>query len=331
MDEYTFRLACKADAPLIVAFVNRHFDLRSPLVNLPVFFSYYYGGKGDALHFALAERGGQLVAVAGFIPSCSGAHPDVWVSIWVADKAAKGSGLELMAALPELTGCRTLACNNIRPETRPFYAFLGYTTGRVGHFYRLAPREAYTVARVAQPVILPVRGEGRLWRISTAGALRQSGFVLPAQNPYKDMAYLQKRYFAYPQQAYNVWACGAEAGHVPEALLVTRTVPVLGTAVLRIVDYVGDEAALPRFGPAIDALLRSEGAEYTDFYCAGLAPETLAVAGFCERLEGDGNVLPNYLSPPLFENTEYYYFTSNPEEFRLCKADGDQDRPNVLG
>ena len=55
----------------------------------------------------------------------------------------------------------------------------------------------------------------------------------------------------------------------------------------------------------------------------------MAAAGFCERREGDANILPNYLQPPLFENTEYYYFTSDPGRFVLFKADGDQDRPNL--
>ena len=54
-----------------------------------------------------------------------------------------------------------------------------------------------------------------------------------------------------------------------------------------------------------------------------------AAAGFSERREGDGTVIPNYLTPPLRENTEYYYFTNRPEGFVLFKADGDQDRPNL--
>ena len=30
-----------------------------------------------------------------------------------------------------------------------------------------------------------------------------------------------------------------------------------------------------------------------------------------------------------YENTEYCYFTSDPDGFMLFKADGDQDRPNI--
>ena len=48
-----------------------------------------------------------------------------------------------------------------------------------------------------------------------------------------------------------------------------------------------------------------------------------------ERVEGDGCIIPNYLTPPVHENTEYYYFTNKPESFVLFKADGDQDRPNL--
>ena len=46
-------------------------------------------------------------------------------------------------------------------------------------------------------------------------------------------------------------------------------------------------------------------------------------------VEGDGCIIPNYLTPPVHENTEYYYFTNKPENFVLFKADGDQDRPNL--
>lgn len=324
------RLATRADAAAIVDFMNTHWETRHPLVNLPDFFEYYYAGGGDTLHFALAEtEAGHLAAIAGYIPANREATPDVWISIWVADKAARGCGLELMAALPGLVGCRTLACNNIRPATRPFYEFLGYTTGRVGHFYRLAKRDTYRVARPAQRDILPVGGNLRLQRLETPKTLRQSGFVPPQANPYKDIWYITRRYYAYPRQHYDVWGATAPEGGAVKALLVTRTVPVLGTHVVRIADYIGETALLPRLGTAIQALLDAEGAEYIDFYCAGIDAKLLAAAGFSERKEGDGTVLPNYLTPPLFENTEYYYFTNSPGGFVLCRADGDQDRPNI--
>ncbi|MFV0351353.1 MAG: hypothetical protein ACK5JF_03460 [Oscillospiraceae bacterium] len=326
---YTFRLANMADKDAIVQFMNTHWETRHPLVNRPEYFGYYYQGNGGLLRFALAEQDEKIAALAGYIPANQN-ETDLWVSLWAADKKAKGSGLELMAEIPSLTGCRSLSCNNIRPETRPFYEFLGFATGRMGHFYRLAEGKPYTLAKLTSISIPPVTGDVALLPIADAGSLLQSGFIPPSSaNPHKDLWYLARRYFAFPHQQYNVYAALAPGSTIPGALLVTRTIQSQGSAVLRIVDYVGPSAWLPRMGNGINQLLHQANAEYADFYCAGLDAGLLSKAGFVERTEDDTNILPNYLTPPLFENTDYYYFTNLPQNFTMFKADGDQDRPNL--
>ncbi|MDL2219200.1 hypothetical protein LJC04_02515 [Ruminococcaceae bacterium OttesenSCG-928-O06] len=330
MQEYSFRLAGAADEAAIRQFVRTHWESRHPLVELPDFFAYYYKIRPGQLNFALCERGDALCAVAGFVYANQCEAPDVWVSLWVADKAASGSGLELMEALPRLCGCRTLACNNIRPETRPFYHFLGFTTGRVAHYYRLAQRARYTVARVENPRISPVGGAAQLTLLPNAAALATSGFVPPkTANPCKDLWYIARRYFAFPRQEYRLYAA-ALPGAAPCALLAARVVPVNGTNVLRLVDYIGPAGFLPEMGAAIQTLLDETGAEYADLYCAGLPEDVLYKAGFVPRAEGDESVvIPNYLTPLVRENVEYYYFTNRPEGFCLFRADGDQDRPHT--
>lgn len=93
--------------------------------------------------------------------------------------------------------------------------------------------------------------------------------------------------------------------------------------------FIGDDAVLPRIGGALDKLLHDAGAEYLDCYNAGIPAAVWAAAGLTERREDDGVIIPNYLTPPLRQNTEYYYFTNQPDGFVLFKADGDQDRPNL--
>ncbi|MGD9558981.1 MAG: N-acetyltransferase family protein [Oscillospiraceae bacterium] len=330
MAEYQFRLANTADRAAITGFVRHHWAAAHPLVELPDFFDYYYKAEGDALRFALAEQDGALAALAGFIPASRRPQPDVWVSLWVADPAARGSGLELMDALPQLTGCRTLACNNIRPETQPFYTFLGYATGRVGHFYRLAQRRQYRLARIAEKDIPPVGGAARLHPLPTPEAQHACGFVPPeGANPYKDLWYIERRFFAFPRQSYRLYAATLPQETVPRALLATRVTRAMGTAALRIVDYIGPADFLPEMGGAIDELMRKAGAEYADLYCAGLPADLLRQAGFAERAQDAANILPTYLDPPVIENVDFHYFTSRPQGFVLFKADGDQDRPNT--
>ena len=141
---------------------------------------------------------------------------------------------------------------------------------------------------------------------------------------------MKRRYFAFPHLQYDVW-CARENGALL-GYLVTRTVAsgeYGEIPVLRLVDFVGEDCVLPRLGTAIDRLLHREKAEYAECYNAGIPAAIWAEAGFSQRLPGDGNIIPNYLTPPLYDNTEYYYFTNQPEGFTMFKADGDQDRPNL--
>ncbi len=347
----------------MIDFINANFDMQLPLVNDNAFFNHYYCGK--RLQFAMAEQDGTLVAVAGYILANESDAPDLWVSVWVALQGAMGAGLELMNALPSLTNARTVACNNIRENTCPFYRFLGWTAERLPHFYRLSKAasegdfQLYQPATVENPATadctntatppakaiaqLPIACANALplQRVPDAAALTALGLPVgnAAQTPAKDLPYLQRRYFEYPYQSYDVWA--VQEGDVLLAYCVTRTVQAYfegehfaqGTQptipVLRVVDFIGAAEVLPRVGGALDALMQAEDAEYTDCYCAGIAPEFFAAAGFTERPENSAEVVPNYLTSVLQRNTEYFYFTNRPEGFTLFKADGDQDRPVI--
>ncbi len=331
----TLRLARPDEGPDIVAFLDENWGEKHPLVHIPEFFDFYYRpfGPDGPLQFAVAEQDGRITAAAGYVRANRLAAPDIWVSIWCAarDKAYSGSGLELLDALRGLTGARLAACNNIRPRVAPLYRFAGYDAGRLPHYYRLTDRAAYRVARVAEKKILPVSGDAALRALPTEDDLRASGYA-PDKNrrPYKDLWYLTRRYYYYPHQRYDVWGVEENgAGSPVTALLVTRRVPVNGTAVLRVVDYTGAPDAFPRLGAAVDRLMAESGAEYADCYCLGIPPGTMAAAGFCERAADEANILPNYLTPPLYENTEYYYAAWDADSFTMFKADGDQDRPNL--
>lgn len=336
MSELCLRLARPGEGPAIVDFINRHFDMQLPLVNRPEFYDFYFAGPaGGAPQFAVAEQDGEYLSAAGYIPAGQAPGADAWVSIWVAAKGHNGVGLQLMDALPGLLGARVLACNNIRANTCALYEFLGWTAERLPHYYRLGtPGPAGWTLAVpgdgAETAPLPVGGDLALEPVADAAALEALGLPQTPHTPRKDLWYLRRRYFEYPYFHYDVWAV-REGGRLL-AYLITRTVTAAETGcapVVRIVDFIGPDSVLPRLGAALDKLLREAGAEYLDCYNAGIPAAVWRAAGLRERLPGDGVTIPNYLTPPLRENTEYYYFTSAPENFVLFKADGDQDRPNL--
>ena len=280
-DSLTLRLARPEETGRVIGFINENFDWKLPLVNLPEYFNFYYR-SGDALQYALAEENGQLLAVAGYIRANESPTPDIWVSVWVAKKGHNGVGLDLMNALPELTGASVVACNNIRPKTMAFYRFLGWHADRVPHFYRLSGQEHYTLVRVTDPTVLPVGGDLTLERVNSPEQLAELGLPETPHTPKKDLWYLTRRYFAFPHLTYDVY-CARENG-VTLACLVARVVDSGCGKVLRIVDFIGRDETLPRLGRAIDGLLHAAGAEYAECYCAGIPAEVFAAAGLYSPL-----------------------------------------------
>ena len=331
MSKFLLRHATAEDRQAIRDFLNTYWGSDHPLVNREDLFHYYYQNESDPsrIQFCLALDEKGIAALCGYILSSLQSKPDVWVSIWCARKDAKGAGLELMGKMPELTGCRTLSCNNIRENTMAFYTFLGYTALRLPHYYRLGKKERFQVARVPAPIEMPpAGGEAQLFPIRTMDELKNVYKPTDDTRPFKDLWYLHRRYLAYPVQQYDLLGAGKSASEAT-ALLACRTVEVDGVKILRIVDYIGEPAYFPQLGGAIAQYMSDLDAEYADMYCYGIPADVMKAAGFCERLRNDPVIIPNYLNPPLYENTEYFFFTSDPENFMMCKADGDQDRPNM--
>ena len=173
-------------------------------------------------------------------------------------------------------------------------------------------------------------GDLTLEPVPGAEALAALGLPPSPHTPRKDLWYLQRRYFAFPYFRYDVWAA-REQGRLL-AYAVTRTVSAADTGcapVLRLVDFIGADEVLPRLGRRWMRFCSAAEPNISTAITPGSPRPFWQAAGLRERLPGDGVVIPNYLTPPLHDNTEYFYFTNRPENFVLFKADGDQDRPNL--
>lgn len=125
-----------------------------------------------------------------------------------------------------------------------------------------------------------------LAKIESAADLIPLGMPATPHTPRKDVWYMRRRYFHYPHFKYDVWA--AQENGKLLAYVVTRTVTAQETgcaAVVRLVDFIGEDSVLPRIGAALDAILNHAGAEYMDCYNAGIPADVWLAAGFTERVE----------------------------------------------
>ncbi len=339
MSEYEFKLCTYADKTAIVQFMKENWGSEHPLIHNSNFFTHYYDSAKDIygdsenrpLQFAIAMQNSAIVAIAGYIYTSRQKPIDIWVSIWCAVKGKNGVGLELMEKLPQLTGARVMACNNIRPKTMPFYTFLGYTAQMLPHYYRLADKATYSIANVAKKTILPVSSSHISLRLIQSFNQLQSMYT-PNLNlrPNKDLWYIKRRYFDYPYKKYEVYAItDNNDNNKCTCLLIVFTANANNTNVLRIVDFIGEPNMFASLSSSINKLMIDKNAEYADCYCYGISEDTFNKAGFIMRRQDDNNIIPNYLYPPAYENTDYYFFTTDSNNFTMFKADGDQDRPNI--
>ena len=313
-----------AEKQLILDFLNEHWGSKHPLVNHEVLFNYYFL-DGEMTNFYVLEDGDGIAAICGYIDCSSEENCDIWISIWCAKKGKNGLGLALMGAMKELTGANVMACNNIRANTMPFYTFLGYHPDKMNHYYRLADKAEYKMAVVNEKIIPEsVKKEG-VWLEEMADIAQvENAFAIPAHcRPRKDYWYIDKRYFKYPHYEYKVFAVHSD-NTVP-ALVVFRVNESDEGYVLRLVDYIGDKSDFGLLSGFVDELMEKYDCEYCDMYSWGVNGED---AGFVLRV-ADENIIPNYLNTLLQKNIDYFFFTSDTENFMMFKADGDQDRKNL--
>ncbi len=310
----------------IIAFLNENWGSNHPLVNNEVFFNYYYL-DGDMTNFYAYYEEDNIIAICGYIKSSKEKNSDIWISIWCAKKGKNGIGLELMGAMKDLTGANVVSCNNIRENTMNFYTFLGYHPDRLHQYYILnTDFENYKIAdiKLAPSPISNKKNNTFLKPLNDINIIKSNFKNDVDAFPKKDYSYIEHRYFKNPY--YNYLVYGIYKNDICVSLVVFRLNKSDEGFVLRLVDYIGNKADFSLLNGHIFPLLKEFNAEYCDLYSFGV--DALS-AGFSLRNIDDENIIPNYLNPLLKKNIDYFFFTSNPDNFTMFRADGDQDRINL--
>ncbi len=332
---HTIRLAVPSDVEPIRHFIDAHWKKDHILARDPAFFAYEHV-FGDRVNFALAldDATGAIAATLGFL-KCVEPYlgADAFTVIWKVQARSGDTtlGLKLLRLVEQEVGFASVSSVGINAATVPIYEYLGFKVGALRHHYLLNPRvTSFRIARVVAPP--PQRDLTRapdshsLREIAGYEALRARVAVEDlAGVPRKDGWYVRRRYFEHPVYAYRVFA--VESSGRVAALLVARDVSANGAKALRVVDLIGDDRALGGVRSALRAVVVDGGYEYADLYEHGLDEGAVAGAGLTRRAADDPNVIPNYFSPFVQENSELLFFTSLLDA-RFLRGDCDQDRPS---
>ena len=118
----------------------------------------------------------------------------------------------------------------------------------------------------------------------------------------------------------------------PRGAIASRIADHNSSRVLRIVDFIGDPSVLGYCGSAFQKLMTQQNIEYIDFWQYGILSVVLERAGFHKVDAGGKLICPNYFEPFIAKNERILCCIKGSFEksFIVCRADGDQDRPNQL-
>ncbi len=331
-DKYDIRLAKYDEIPMIMEFIDTYWRKGHILAVNRDFFEYEMVVDGK-VNFLIARTldTGVIEGVLGFLPCSEDKEKlDIWGVIWKTIPGAMPMlGMELKKRLMLITGARTDL--GVGANSGTSVPLLGriyhYYTARMKHYYRLADRKDYSIAKVDNPLIPSYKNINPIEVSELKKADELKAFYdfskEPQTLPYKDFWYYNKRFYKHPIYSYCVW--GLERGN-DRAVIVTRKQVCNGNSAIRIVDFIGKEDILADAGSFFDSFLKEN--EYIDFYFDGIDENLLKEAGMLST-DDSSNIIPDYFNPYEQTNVDIYVDCSNKDRRSLFfKADGDQDRPN---
>ena len=175
----------------------------------------------------------------------------------------------------------------------------------------------------------PKQGKAKLQLLDAATLNTMNDFEIKV-TASKTPKYFVERFCKHPFYDYSVH--GLILDNALKALIATRIATHEGHNALRIVDMLGDTTAITECGSALAKLMSERQCEYVDFWQHGIDDALMKQAGFV-AIDRDGDIIcPNFFEPFLVKNGRIMCAVKSQSNHPLliCRADGDQDRPNML-
>jgi hypothetical protein len=321
----------------VMSFLDTFWRQGHVLAKHRVLMDWQHREPDGSYNYLCAWRGRELLGVLGYIPSRR-FDPElklnnvIWLALWKVreDISPSGLGIRMLNAVSKVEQNSGLAVNGINHAHSPMYRALRWQVGELRQFFTVNPDRKPTLINNPKGLALPtpVAGDATLKILAQEGLATLAPSFSSGSTAIKRPVYFQSRFLDHPFYNYKLWTI--ESAGCGPAILATRTAEHLGSRVLRIVDFSGDTAIVPRIGTAILQMLRLQDAEYADFCQYGIPEEFMMQAGF--GLADSTIFVPTYFEPFVQRSAKILcaFKLDAPGHVVICRADGDQDRPNLL-
>lgn len=327
------RLATVSDINLIMDFINTSWKENHILARDKDFFIYEHQ-EDNCINYVISLENNTINGVLGFI-KYSDINSDIATVIWKALKSNDHPmlGIEIFNYLREHPDYNMLFSLGINAKTIGIYNYLDVYTNYLDQFIMINRNyKNFNILKLEESIVLKdikFTNNDRYKLVKLEKNQVDFDFEKKEFIPHKDKSYFIKRYFDHPIYTYNVYGVYLDKEMI--SLIVTREVEVNNSKILRIMDFLGNENSLEYVSKNLYEIVVKNNYEYIDFMCFGFEKDILNRAGFDKiDIESKAIIAPNYFAPFVQENIKINFMadTKEIERLRICKADGDQDRPN---
>lgn len=323
----------------VIEFIATEWNKNHALVESRRLLDWQHANHDGTYNFIVGMVGNCVKGVLGYIPSdrfCDGpgSRRVLWLAIWkVADSCqVAGLGLALLQTLTRIESHDCVAVNGINLQVTRLYRALGYQIFQLQQYFVANPETEHKllVAEPGSPLPVP-RGNGvRFVGVGEAGLEELANSRARLEDPVKSESHFVNRFLKHPIYDYLVYRLVGEDGRT--GLMAARLAEFEGSRALRLVDYVGPVDLLGGMGEGLLEQMQLKDVEYADFCLHGIAHNILLESGF-EPVSVESNlIVPTYFEPFVRESHSVFgaVKTSADERFCAFRADGDQDRPNMI-
>lgn len=340
---FDFRLATSDDIDPIMKFIGDEWKKDHILSKNRKLFMWQYGNEEyddyDTINvFLMTDKKNNIVGINGFVQYSNDPLLRYVSSALTAVKADVGvpmCGIELIKRFKEQIPANAYYSSGTREKTMIPVGkkVFNYTVGIMQQFYIVNPTISdFKIARINSRTDESTydNGIGILEPADMKLISEKYDFSSKYYNQgYKSREYIQKRFFKHPVYVYKAYGIKKNSGDKYVGVLFGREIDVGDTRIFRIVDYIGDIKCLGEIGDALHRILLENNYEYIDLLAGSIEYDILKRSGFRLLKQNDENIIPMYFEPFVRENKFIWYQKSNPD-IVIFKADGDQDRPNVM-
>lgn len=330
----------------VVAFLDTYWKKGHVLVKSRKLMDWQHLDKvNKRYNFVLArsKNNNEIHALMGFIPTN---HFDseinrlyVWGAIWKIreDVAPTGLGIYLWQFLTDSLDIETWVSFGISEDAKKNNKLFGFSINSTDNYFFVNPYvKEFKIAAGLEKYQKKDFKNTEEWSLNKCELtdyqkLSNNESVFESVKQYKSKKYYENRYFNHPFYKYECYTI-KQADDIKSFFFV-RESPANGANCLRLVEYVGDFAALQNVQESMVKLLDEKNCEFIDIITSNVNDEVLNKANFTNKASDSSIVIPNYFEPFVQKNVPIEYAYISLDKNYKCvinKGDADQDRPSSV-